>query len=113
MGRTVDSGIDFFIRQTAKQVMVDESIVDLIIRDQWKHANIAARDLKEIEIKDIGTFYPSWRKMATKVRAYKKMLDHLVERESIENININLLRMEKTKHYDKTRRYLEEQDSNS
>lgn len=53
----------FFIRQTAKKVIVNEQIVDTIIRDQWKYANKASRNLIEVEIPEIGTFFPRINKL--------------------------------------------------
>lgn len=112
--------LDFFIRQTAKQTMISESIVDRIIRDQWKYANKASHNLEEIEVKELGTFYPSPKKVANQI---KKLIDKhswaLYQisnnvrpdtfRVIAENVETDISKLLKTKHYGKAERYLEKQ----
>lgn len=116
--------LEFFIRQTAKQLMIPEPIVDRIIRDQWKYANKASSQLKEIEFKDIGTIYPSPKKVAMRLKKLKEKHAYSIQytepdnpragrfikmaTESMEDIN----KLKNTKYYDKTERYLEKQGVN-
>lgn len=111
--------LDFFIRQTAKQVMIPEPVVDKIIRDQWKYANRASSQLLEIEIKDMGIFYPSPKKIASAIgrliNRHQRLLavielnhreaDYKSLMEAEDHINM----LTKTKHYDKSKGYLAKQ----
>jgi hypothetical protein len=115
------SDLEFFIRQTAKQLMVPEPIVDRIIRDQWKYANKASLQLKEIEFKDIGTIYPSPKKVAQRLKKLKEKHEYSLKNTGVENPRaVRFMKMVleaeehikvllNTKYYGKTEGYLEKQ----
>lgn len=104
--------IDAFIKKTSIELSLPEEIVDRIVRDQWKHANLAARRLVEIEIKDIGIFYPSCKKVYTKEVKLTQCISRIKNSSVIEAINKDIDLLRKTKYYDKSKRYMAEQEGN-
>lgn len=110
--------IDSFIRQTSIDLNIEESVVDAIIRDQWKHANIASRTLQEIEVVGFATFFPSFRKAAhryiklfDKYHYIKNMPDNTDPRTAttLRVIEENLTELKKIKNYDKLKGYVGKQ----
>lgn len=107
--------IDFFIRQTAKKILIPESTVELIIRDQWKNANLAARSLTEIEITGLGTYYTSSKKGATRYislfNAYHahKDSDDPKYANMAQTAKNHLLILQKVKNYARLEEYIRKQ----
>lgn len=62
--------IDLYIRKTAVQTMVDEKIVDLIIKDQWKYANKALAVSNQVEITGLGMFKVTQNKVIKQIEQH-------------------------------------------
>jgi hypothetical protein len=69
--------LDFLIRQTAKEVLIDESIVDTIVRDQWAQLFHNTYDLKEMEIAGIGSIYPTQKKIVQRIDYYERIIEKM------------------------------------
>lgn len=62
--------IDLFIRKTSVLTSVNESLVDMVVKDQWANANEVTRptsDIKEIDFPNIGKMYISSSKVRKKI----------------------------------------------
>lgn len=99
--------LDFIIRQTAKEVLVDEEIVDTIVRHQWAQLYQHSYDLMEMEIAGIGSIYPTAKKVLQRIAYYEKQLsrqfilqqekDCPEVRETIREYSDRLMKMRKKK----------------
>ncbi len=74
---------DFFIKKVALKTLISESIVDSIIKHQWKLANESTKTNNEVEISGIGQFYVSRNKVLKRIahlesiqRGYQFIVDH-------------------------------------
>jgi hypothetical protein len=73
---------DFFIKKTALKTLTSESIVEAVIKHQWKSANEGAKVNSQLEISGIGEFYVSRSKSLKRIihlekiqRAYQHIID--------------------------------------
>lgn len=99
--------LDFIIRQTAKDVMVDEQVVDTIVRHQWSQLYQHSYELKEMEIAGIGSIYPTAKKVCQRIVHYENQLqrqyalqkqkDTPEVREAIQDYNERLMNMRRKK----------------
>lgn len=102
------------VKITSQILQIDETIVEKVLRDQWKRANEACRTLQEVEISGLGIFYPSLRKLT---RRYKYLLVRIekhsdnssssikTRKEAFEHLEL----IENVKKKDELKRYLEKQ----
>ena len=61
---------DLFIRRTAVVTSIPESLVELVIKDQWAHANRTLGDttnISEVDFPNLGTFSMSPSKARKRV----------------------------------------------
>lgn len=61
------SPMDWFTKKTSVKTLTSESIVDAVIKHQWKSANEATKKNEEIEMAGIGKFYVSKAKVRRRV----------------------------------------------
>jgi len=74
---------EFFAKKVAVKTLITESIVEAIIKHQWRLANEATKHNKEVEISGIGKFYVSRNKTIKRIlhleriqRAYQYIVDN-------------------------------------
>jgi hypothetical protein len=73
--------IDQFIRRTAVLTQTPERITDMIIKDQWKQANLVTQpgvQVSSIDFASIGKFMISKAKANRRLRRHEKSLERLV-----------------------------------
>lgn len=105
--------LEEFIKLTAIQLQIPVDVVEKVIKDQWKSANKAAASLKEIEVKEIGIFYPSSSKIFSRLTYYNKVLARNKCQTVIDEVTAKVREIEKTKYYDRVKGRLEQQVSNT
>lgn len=77
--------IDLFIRRTAVLTCTPESMVEKIVKDQWKQANKMTQDsstVSEFDFCNLGTFYISpakARKRLLKINTIKNSMEKMEE----------------------------------
>lgn len=111
--RNQTSEFDIYIRESAIELGLPYDLVDSVVKDQWKNANLAIRSLREVEVKDLGIFYLSPRKMATYIDRCKQMVVNIKSQEVIDKMRDRVELLKKAKYYDRVKRYLGEQGSDT
>jgi hypothetical protein len=88
---------DFFTKKTAVKTLTSESIVDAVIKHQWKSANEAVKTNNEIEISGIGRFYVSKAKVRKRLikleeiqRAYAKIIETSDDEKKVNSTKLKL-----------------------
>ncbi len=92
---------NFFIKKTAIKTLVPESVVDLVIKDQWKQLNDAIKSHEHVEheISGFGYFKISPVKLASQLNRYTKIFnalllkrDKLIRENKLSGINVTDIR---------------------
>ena len=75
--------LSLFIRKTAVMTSIPESLVELIIKDQWSNANKQTKEgstISEIDFPNIGVFYISKRKSERRIDVLLKSSQTLFDK---------------------------------
>ncbi len=74
--------LDLFIRRTAVLTQTSESVVDLLIKDQWRNAtkeSQAGKSTSEFDFCNLGTFYLSENKAKRRLESLDRRIKAVQE----------------------------------
>lgn len=80
--------LDLFIRRTAVLTQTSESLVDLMIKDQWRNATKVSQPgspIAQIEFASIGTFTMSPTKARKRVKSLDNKYNHVDALEPVDD----------------------------
>lgn len=77
-----------FLKETAEELGMPESVVEKIIDFQFKHLAQATKTANSIEIAAIGTFTMSFVRMRRRIRELEKILENLHAQEPKNELKI-------------------------
>lgn len=78
--------IDLFIRRTAVLTSTPESMVEKIIKDQWRSANRLTQSgetVAEIDFANLGTFFVSPTKASKRIKRQEKFLSETLRKDPL------------------------------
>jgi hypothetical protein len=76
--------IDLFIRRTAVLTSTPESMVEKIVKDQWRSANRltqSGQTVAEIDFANLGTFFISPTKAKKRIKRHEKFLTETLSKD--------------------------------
>jgi hypothetical protein len=89
---------ELFIKKTSVSTITSESVVEAVIKHQWKSANEATQVHNEVEVSGLGKFYVSENKTKKRIarlelikQGYQKVIAQSNDERRI-NITINKLK---------------------
>jgi hypothetical protein len=88
--------IDFLIKKTAIRTILPESIIDQVVKDQYRQALKAFKrdDIYEIELSGFGYFRPSMKKCKSHIKKIEKLLCYEDTNNNFETKDSRLIKME-------------------